>query len=125
MKKRTFIPAVLAIVVFVVLVILLRPPSSSKSVPTYTTTVQLSGTAGASFSGEYVRDGKRVTISGVLPWNLTETNITWLEIRKAEAGDTFTVDAHGGGSKLSATAGPDTRGLHLDMEGGWSVETIR
>jgi len=88
-------------------------------------TIQLSGTPGAAFSGGYVRDGKRVTISGVLPWSLTESNIARLEVRKARTEDTLVLDARGGGSTLSAPSGPDSKGIRLETEGGWSFEIIR
>ena len=100
-------------------------PAVSKSTSAYATTMQLSGTPGAAFSGEYVRASKRVVFSGVLPWSLTESNITRLEIRKTKPEDTLTVDARGGNSRISAHSVAGTRGVRVEMEGGWSVETIR
>lgn len=125
MKKLAIISVVVALLVVVILVLWPRSRTGSQSTNAYTTTMQLSGTTGASFSGEYVRDGKRVTISGVLPWSLSESNVTRLEIRKAKPEDTLIVDARGGGSLISAHAVPGVRGVRVEMEGGWSVETIR
>jgi len=48
-----------------------------------------------------------------------------LEIRKAKMEDTLGLDARGGGSMVSAHANPGAKGLRVEMEGGWSVETLR
>jgi hypothetical protein len=125
MKKLATIVAVLALMVVVVWVLLPRFRSGSGSTTAYTTTVQLSGTTNASFSGCYVRDGKRITFSGVLPWSLSESNLFRFEARKAKLEDTLVVDAHGGGSMLTGTAGPGSRGLRVEMENGWSFELIK
>jgi hypothetical protein len=99
--------------------------SSSRSTTAYSTTMRLSGTPGAAFSGEYVRDGRRVAFSGVLPWSLAESNISRFEVRKAKMEDTLVLDANGGGSTVSAPSGPDSKGIRLETEGGWSVHSIR
>jgi hypothetical protein len=99
-----------------------KTPSAT---PANVITVELSGTPGASFTGEVVRAGARVLISGVLPWKTSETNISRLEIRKANIDDTLTLKARGGGSEASAQVIPGRAGVRLDMENGWSVETIQ
>ena len=97
-----------AVLVSVALLVILgsllwsRLGSSSHSPNAYSTTMELSGTPGAAFRGEYVRDGKRVAFSGVLPWSLTESNISRLEIHKAKMEDTLVLNARGGGSTGSA-----------------------
>lgn len=91
----------------------------------YGTTMQISGTPGAAFTGEYIRNGKSVSFSAVVPWSLTESNISRLKLRKAKTGDSLILDAHGGGSMVSATSEPGSKGLQLSMEGGWNVEVIR
>ena len=125
MKKFAIVSLVLALLVILAFVLWPRFRSSSPSTTAYATTMQLSGTPGAAFSGEYVRAGKRVAFSGVLPWSLTESNISRLDIRKAKPEDTLVLDARGGGSTLSAAAGPGSKGLRVDTDGGWSFETIR
>src|SRR5438874_5528809 len=124
MKKSIII--LVCVALLVILGLLLRSHFHSSSSDTaYTTTVQLSGTPGAAFTGEYVCDGKRVPISGVLPWSLSESNISSLEIRKAKTEDMLTLAARGGGSSLSAPSGPDSKGIRLKTSGGWNVEIIR
>lgn len=114
------------VAVLVILGLLFRLRFSASGGETaYTTTVRLSGTPGAAFTGEYVHDGKRVPISGILPWNLSESNISSLEIRKANARDSLTLAARGGDSSLSVPSGPDSKGIRLETAGGWHFEIIR
>ena len=91
------------------------------------TTVELSGTPGASFTGEYLQGTKRVAISGTLPWSLKVTNLVRLEIRKADVNDALGLTATRKGgwpfySSVSAT--PGGRGLILNLEGGGNVVMI-
>lgn len=58
-----------------------------------TTRVEISGNAGSQFTGSYVRDGQRVTISGVLPWSFQEVGISEFEFRKVHPEDSFTFKA--------------------------------
>jgi hypothetical protein len=99
--------------------------SAGHTAHTYSITMELSGTPGAAFTGEFWRDGKRVSISGVLPWSLTVLNVSRWEIRKARKEETLQLHAQGGGSMVSAASGPDTQGLRVKTEGGWSFEAIR
>jgi hypothetical protein len=125
MKKFAIISVITALLVVVILLLRTRALTGTQRRNDYTITMQLTGTAGASFSGEYVRDGKRVTFSGVLPWSGSELNVTRLEIRKENPEDTLTVDARGGNSRITAQSVAGTRGVKVEMEEGWSVETIR
>jgi len=125
MKKFVIVLVSAGLLVLVGLLIWPGHRGSRHGTTAYTTTLELSGTPGASFSGEYLRDGKRVAFSGVLPWSMTESNISRLEIRKAKMQDTLGLDARGGGSMVSAHANSDVKGLRVEMEGGWSVETLR
>ncbi len=124
--KKVSIVSVLAVVVVVVLLVLWeRTRGMTQTRTDYLTTVRLSGTTGASVHGQYVRDGKSVTFSGVLPWSLSESNLTRFEVRKAKPEVLLSVDARGGESTISAHAAPGTKGMRIDMEGGWSVETLK
>jgi hypothetical protein len=123
MKK--LIVALAAVLIVLGFLLLLRQAGSSHTTTGYTITMQLSGSPGAAFTGEYFQDGKRVAFSGALPWTLTESNISRLEIRKARMEDTLVLDAQGGGSRVSAPSGPDSKGIRLKTEGGWSVEFLR
>jgi hypothetical protein len=94
----------------------------------YPTTVELSGTVGASFTGHYLRGNERVTISGTVPWTRTDTNMFRLEIRKTNLGDTIICTARGGGPRGGTALrniNPGVVGVRFNMERGWSVEPIR
>ena len=86
--------------------------------------MRASGTPGASFTGYYVTGGKRVEVSGVVPWSLSMSNVTRLEIRKANMNDEFRVETEGGGSSMSAPAGPGTAGVKMNLEEG-NFEILR
>jgi hypothetical protein len=127
MRVKKFAIALVLVVLVALLSLLLwthfRSPSHSDTA--YAMTMELSGTPGAAFSGEYVRDGKRVPFSGVLPWSLTESNILRLVIHKARMEDTLVLAARGGGSSVTAPSGSDSKGIRLETAGGWRVEFIR
>jgi hypothetical protein len=125
MRKLTIVSVFVALLVMLGLLLWPSLSGSGKSAAPYSISMQLSGTPGAAFSGEYVQAGRRVSFSGLLPWSLTESNISRLEIRKAKMEDTLMLDARGGGSMVSAPSGPDSKGVRLDTVGGWSVEFIR
>jgi hypothetical protein len=124
MKKSIIVLVCVALLVVVGLLLRSRfhTPTGDTA---YATTVQLSGTPGAAFTGEYVCNGKRVPISGVVPWSLTESNISSLEIRKAKAEDALTLAARGGSSSITAPSGSDSKGVRLELAGGWNVQIIR
>jgi hypothetical protein len=125
MKKFAGVSALLALLIIMGLLLWPRLHSANHSPSGYTTSIELSGTPDASFTGEYLREGKRVAFSGVLPWSMTESNLSRLEIRKAKREDTLLLNARGGGSMVSANAAPGTTGLRVKLEGGWNVETLR
>ena len=105
-----------------------RPAGVAGPQPGAATTLELSGTVGASFTGEYLRGGERVTFSGVLPWHGTDTNMLRLEIRKTNLSDTLLCNAVCVGSRpfrLRAYSNPGTKRLRLNMECGGYFETIR
>lgn len=125
MKKFAIVLVSISLIVIVGLLLWPRFHDSSHNNTAYATSMQLSGTPGAGFSGEYMRDGKHIAISGVLPWSLTDSNISRLEILKAKAEDTLVLDARGGASTVSAPSGRDSKGIRLKTDGGWKVEFIR
>ena len=125
MKKLAIVGVSVAMLVTLALVGWPRHRNSADSLTGYITTMKLSGTPGASFNAEYVRDGKRIAFSGVLPWSMTESNLSRLEIRKVKPEDTLILDAHGGVSMVSAQAVPGTTGLRLKMEPNWQMEILR
>lgn len=124
MKKSIIILVCVALLVIVGLLIRSHFRGSSSGTA-YATTVQLSGTPGAAFTGEYVCGGKRVQFSGVLPWSLTESNISSLEVRKSKMDDLLTFSARGGGSSTTVSASSNSKGIRLTFAGGWSVQVIK
>ena len=125
MKKLSIVLVSVALIVVVGFLLWRRLGSSTHSTIAYNTTIKLSGSPGCAFRGEYVRDGRRVAFSGVLPWSLTESNISRLELQKSRMEDTLVLDARGGGSMVSAPSGPDSKGIRLETKDGWKVQFIR
>jgi hypothetical protein len=125
MKKSLVALVFIGLFVALALTVWVGQHRSSNTALAYITTMEFSGTTGASFVGEYLQGGKRVVFSGILRYSLTQSNVSRLEIRKAKAEDTLVLDAQGGGSRVSAHANSGTKGLRLKMEGGWSVETLQ
>jgi hypothetical protein len=124
MRKLMLVLISVVVVVVVALFLWTRSRDARRSITGYSTTMQLTGTPGAAFTGEYVQAGERVTFSGVIPWSSTVSNISRLEIRKARPEDSLALAAQGGGSMLNAPCGPGSKGLRVDMEGGWSFEVL-
>jgi len=98
MKKSSII-AIGSVIILLVLAIALFWHRTTRTIsttmrPTGTTSIQLSGTAGAAFTGYYVRDGKRVAVSGVLPWSVERAGVTEFEFRKVQPDEEFTFAAH-------------------------------
>jgi hypothetical protein len=90
------------------------------------TTVQLTGTTGANFSGYYICYGKRTTICGVLPSTITEPGISQCEFRKTNRDDILVLQVHDGNTYLHYAAPAGTRGLRAaTATGGWNAGAIR
>jgi RNA polymerase sigma factor (sigma-70 family) len=107
-----------------------RDSSSGRLLPApdSPTTVELSGTVGAAFTGEYLRGRERVVFSGVLPWSRTDTNMVRLEIHKLRTEDMLQCVATRKGSwpfYFSAFSNPGTKGLKFDFSGGGNVTVLR
>lgn len=117
MQRLITIAVALALILLAILV-WRRFGSTPQNVPSFTTAMRASGTPGASFTGYYVTGGKRVEVSGVVPWTLSMSNVTGFEIRKANMNDEFRVETEGGGSSMSAPAGPGTAGVKMNLEEG-------
>jgi len=102
-----------------------RPPVSPAGYANpYLLQVQVAGTVGAPITGRLVRNGQTIPIAGTVPWNLAESNVTLLEIRKTRPEDSLTLEARGGGSMVSGSASGNVQGMRVEMEGGWSFHTI-
>jgi hypothetical protein len=90
-----------------------------------TATIELSGTAGASITGYYICNGKRIELHGVLPMTLRDPGISQLAVRKVNAQDKLTVAVHGPDGYTSSSVLPGhTEGTRLQVHGGMSIEMI-
>jgi hypothetical protein len=89
MKKITVVAIVLLVVLLIVSV-----PLFSPSTVTGTTSFRFSGTAGTTFTGYYVRDGRRVPVSGVLQWSFDSAGVTKFEFRKTHPDQRLAFAAH-------------------------------
>jgi len=88
--------------------------------------VQLIGTAGGQFTGYYIRNGKRTTVCGALPFTLSEPGISQCEFRKIRSSDTLILQVRDGGSYLHFAAPAGTRGVRADTASGtWNAGAIR
>jgi hypothetical protein len=125
MKKAVIFTAAAVLSLFIVGVMLTRFRPATQNANAYSISVELLGSTNAAFSGHYMRAGERVPISGVLPWGFAESNVTYLEVRKVRPEDMLMIDVRGGGSLISAPAGPGSHGLRVVMEGGWRFELIK
>jgi hypothetical protein len=127
---RILVIAVIAAVVITILAVRLlnfRGADSQAATdgPPRTTTVQLTGTTGAQFTGSYARGRERIVVSGVLPATFSESGVSRWEFRKTNVADTLTLEARDGTSYLNLTAAPGTPGVAANTPaGGWSVESI-
>jgi hypothetical protein len=96
-----------------------------------TTTIKLTGTAGDSFSGFYVQDGKRVVVNGALPWKVSETGISEAEFRKAKADEPLKLEArhfkaHGFDARVSGPVKAEFAGMRIRVHhAGIGMEPIR
>ena len=56
---------------------------------TGTSEIALTGPIGVPFNGYVIESGRRIDISGALPWSFQGTNVTKFEIRKVNPSDSF------------------------------------
>ena len=80
------------IIVFSLLIILLIAGNAlfRSRVVTSMMSNQLSGMAGTSFTGFYVRGGQHIAVSGTLPWSLDKTGVTEFEFLKDNPEEVLT-----------------------------------
>jgi hypothetical protein len=92
MKKFAVVASVLLVVLLTVSMALFRPRTGTGG--TGTTKFQLSGAAGTTFTGYYVKDGRRVPVSDVLPWSFAGAGVTEFEFRKIHPEQKLTFTAN-------------------------------
>lgn len=94
-----------------------------------TTTINVSGPPSAPFTGFYLCDGQRFEFSSAVPFTFAVEGLSEAEIRKANSGDSLTVEAHFRGEEMhlnfSTTAGPTVPGVRIQVRNGLSVENLK
>jgi RNA polymerase sigma factor (sigma-70 family) len=93
-----------------------------------TTQVSISGTAGAVFTGFYIKDAQRVAISNAVPWNFQEDRVSSFEIRKGNPADTLTLnmryDGNGAHATMTRPLQSGTALIRVRIRNGLIAETI-
>jgi hypothetical protein len=105
-------------------------PSRSTAWRQGTTTLKVSGAPGTRITGFYIRDGKHYDITNSLPFTLTETGLSEVEIRKASLQEVFTVETrYEDPERLSSFANmvapPGVAGVRVELRHGFSVEHLK
>jgi hypothetical protein len=93
-----------------------------------TTSIQLSGAAGVSFEGYYVRDGRRVPLSSSLPWVFECPGISEFELQKINPRNTIIVqaryDSPSAHTTMTRTLGPGVRGVLIRVDNGFEATNL-
>jgi hypothetical protein len=88
-------------------------------------TIELSGTAGASISGYYICNGKRIELQGVLPMTIRVPGVSQLAVRKSNAQDSLDVMVHSKeGSMGTSVPSGKADGVRLQVQGGLNLSGI-
>jgi hypothetical protein len=96
-----------------------------------TTSVQLTGRPGDSFTGFYIQGGRRVEVRGVVPWKVAEIGISEAEFRQSRADETLQLEArhfqrHGFDARVSGPLKPEFAGMRVRVHhSGIGMEPIR
>src|SRR2546427_13263973 len=126
MKKFSLIGFAIALSILITALFWFRFRGS----PTGTTTMQLAGADGTSFTGYYTRNGQRVDVSDKLPWKFDSIGVTEFEFRKVSPDDTFTLQARydesGGAHAMTKNpVGPSVLGVRGQVQQhGLSTQTF-
>ena len=100
-------------------------PESTDTNPWVATTLELTGTESAPFTGYYVARGQKAPVSGLLPKTITDFGVTECEFLKRNSQDTLWLKARDGSSVLNFAAHPGTKGVKARLSAGWSARAIR
>jgi hypothetical protein len=95
---------------------------------TGTTSIKLTGTPGASFTGFYVKDGKQAPLAGAVPWSLEVTNISRLEIVKVNPNDSIAIELRYQDANANTTdgmaLGSGILGARVKVRSGFTLTAI-
>ena len=95
-----------------------------------TTTINATSPMASRITGFYVQNGQRHEIASDLPFTLTQTGLSEVEIRKVNLNDTVTLETRceHPERKLSfanMAAGPGVPGVRVELRKGFSVENLK
>src|SRR5512138_3807945 len=76
-------------------------PDAAPSNPWVATTLEITGSQGAQFSGYYLVGEKKIPISGSIPKTIVDFGISGCEFRKNNPQDTLWLGARDGSSMLN------------------------
>jgi hypothetical protein len=96
-----------------------------KPQPSLTSTVQVTGATGSVVTGYYIRNGGRILITNTLPFTVTETGLSELELRKVDPQDEFSVKASRGERLVTSSAPPGVPGLLIRWTKGVEVRNLK
>ena len=100
-------------------------PHTKTGSPWIATILEITGTEGAPFTGYYLVQGRKISVSGSIPRTITDFGISGCEFRKRNPQDVLWLGAHDGSSTLNFIAQPGTVGVSADFSGGWRARTIK
>jgi len=123
--KQTIHALLLAAATLVAIVGCTSVPPAKTASPWIATTLEITGTEGAPFTGFYLVQGRKVSVSGSIPRTITDFGISGCEFRKRNPQDVLWLGAHDGSSTLNVVAPPETVGVSADFSGGWSARNIK
>ena len=103
-------------------------PGWCTNTPMGTTTISVIGPKGQTVDGSYVQYGRRVPFGGAVPFSLTRTGISELELYKHSVDGPLVMgaqtDDRGWHSEVMSQAGTDVPGLKLRVDNGLAVERL-
>ena len=100
-------------------------PAARTGSPWIATTLEITGTKGARFTGYYLVQGRKVSVSGSIPRTITDFGISGCEFRKGNPQDVLLLGAQDGSSTLNFAAQPGTVGVSAEFSGGWRACSIK
>jgi hypothetical protein len=95
-----------------------------------TTTINASGSPGSNITGFYFQDGQRHDIADTLPFTLTATGVSEVEVRKVNRNEALMVavrydDPERHVSFANMVAAPGVPGVRVQFRNGFVVENLK
>ena len=100
-------------------------PDAAPNNPSVATTLEITGSQGAQFTGYYLVGDRKIAISGSIPKTIVDFGISGCEFRKNNLQDTLWLGARDGSSILNFRAPPGIAGVKANLSGGWRAQVIK